>query len=204
MMMFTSDLHLGHENLRSQYRTQFASVEEMDQVLIDNINRKMKRNDVLYVLGDLSFRSKRPVEEYLKQIRPRLVLVMGNHDRDWLRHMTEEQKARYFEGIYDRHSVKKNGIELHLNHYPMLAWNRSQYFGESFSICGHIHGDRTERVASRLFDQVPGQFNAGVDVNGLEPVSFGELVQNNIDYYGLTFNDVQRQALEDAVRRMEG
>ena len=102
MMMFTSDLHLGHENLRSQYRTQFASVEEMDQVLIDNINRKMKRNDVLYVLGDLSFRSKRPVEEYLKQIKPRLVLVMGNHDRDWLRHMTEEQKARYFEGIYEK------------------------------------------------------------------------------------------------------
>ena len=142
MEMFISDTHFGHANIIKECREQFASVDEMDKVIIDNINSRMKRNDVLYILGDFAFRSKRSPVEYLEAIKPKKILILGNHDSDWISKLSDEEKDKYFLGIYERYSVKRYGIELHFNHFAQLAWNRSHFFGSSFSICGHIHNSR--------------------------------------------------------------
>lgn len=202
MEMFISDTHFGHENILDECRERFATIDEMNAFIIDNINRKMKRNDTLFILGDFAFRSKTPVTEYLDAIKPKKILLVGNHDRDWLKSFTNEQKEHYFEGIYDQYSFKRNGIELHLNHFPRLAWSRSHYFAQSFSVCGHIHNARETSVAARLFPLVLCQFNAGVDVNNFEPVTFEELVRNNNDFYGLTYTDEEKLLLDSAVKKV--
>ena len=57
MVYFTSDLHLGHRNIISlQYRP-FESVEEMDRALIDNFNSVVKKNDTVFILGDICYQS---------------------------------------------------------------------------------------------------------------------------------------------------
>ena len=93
MEMYLSDTHLGHENLRAQCRPWFPDVETMNRTIIDNINARMTRRDTLYLLGDFAYRSATPVTEYLEAIRPKLVLLLGNHDADWLRRLTEEETA---------------------------------------------------------------------------------------------------------------
>ena len=65
MEMFIADPHFGHENILKECRPQFHSIEEMDRTLIDNINRKMTREDTLYIIGDLAFRNRCPIMEYL-------------------------------------------------------------------------------------------------------------------------------------------
>lgn len=45
MVYFTSDLHLGHRNILRLCDRPFASIEEMDEVLMDNWNRKVHRDD---------------------------------------------------------------------------------------------------------------------------------------------------------------
>ena len=202
MELFIADTHFGHENILSVCRPQFSSIEEMDSTMIQNINRKMKKTDTLYILGDFAYRSKQPPQAYLEAIKPRKILIEGNHDRDWLKHLSEEEIKRYFVGVYPRHSIKKNGIELHFDHFPRLAWNRSHYFAQSFSICGHIHNARDTTVAARLFPQVPCQFNAGVDVNRFEPVTFAELVENNIRFYQLAYSEREEELLTQAVRKL--
>ena len=204
MEMFIADTHLGHESILSECRPQFSSVDEMDETIIRNINRRMTRKDTLYIVGDFSFRSRRSPIEYLEAIKPKKVLIRGNHDKDWLRHMDEGERRKYFVGIHEQYSIKKNGIELHFNHFPQLAWNRSHFFAQTFMICGHIHDRRDGTVAARLFSQVPCQFNAGVDVNHFEPVTLEELVENNDRFYGRVYTDEEQALLTQGIQRFLG
>ena len=55
---FTSDLHLGHENIL-QSRPEFQNIDEMDECLIQNWNKKVNVQDEVYILGDFSFRAKK-------------------------------------------------------------------------------------------------------------------------------------------------
>ena len=202
MDFYISDTHLGHENILSQCRPQFTSIEQMNQTIIDNINRKTTRKDRLYIVGDFSFRSHTPVTEFLDAIKPQKILIVGNHDRDWLKKLSQEEIDHYFIGVYPQHSVKKNGIELHFNHFPQLAWNRSHFFGQSLSICGHIHNDRTEALAAQLFPLVNCQFNAGVDINGFEPVTIEELIANNTAFYQRPYTDAEWEALQSTIEKL--
>ena len=202
MEMFISDTHFGHENILDSYRPGFASIDAMDETIIDNINRRMKKNDILYIAGDFCYRSRRSPLEYLNAIKPKKVLLIGNHDRDWLKRLSDDDIKEHFIGVHDRLFIKRGGIELHLNHFPALAWNRSHYFAESFSICGHIHSERTATLAAQLFPLVKTQLNAGVDVNNFEPVTFAELVRNNTLFYGRSYTDDEQVLMDRAIERV--
>jgi len=202
MEMFIADTHFGHENILKECRREFSSVEEMDRCLVDNINSRMTRGDILYILGDFSYRSKRPVKEYLEAIKPKKILIVGNHDESWLKKLTAEEKKRYFLGIYPQYGFKRYGVEVHCCHYPMLAWSRSHYFAESLAICGHIHKQRDETIAARLFSEVKTQFNAGADINGYRPVTLRELVENNMRFYNRQYTAAETELLDAAIEKL--
>ena len=85
MIYFTSDLHLGHKAVIGMNDRPFADVEEMNTVLIENINERVKQNDTLYILGDLSFRIPlSQANELIQKIHCRnRYLLMGNHDKNY-------------------------------------------------------------------------------------------------------------------------
>ena len=203
MDYYIADTHFGHSQILNECRSQFKSTQEMDKFIIDNINRKMTRNDTLYIIGDFSYRSKTPPTEYLKAIKPKKVLILGNHD-SWYKKLTEEEKKKYLvDGVaHEELRTKKNSIELYLCHYPRLAWNRSHYFGTTFSICGHIHDAKEGRISAELFPYIKNQFNAGVDINNFEPVTFEELIKNNTEFYQRSYTDEEMALLKDATERL--
>ena len=203
MDMYIADTHFGHQNIIEECRPQFQTIDEMDSEIIGNINRKMKKSDTLYIVGDFMFRSKRSPIEYLQAIKPKKILIVGNHDRDWLKHLSKEEIEQYFIGVYQQYSLKKNGIEIHFNHFPQLAWNRSHYFGTTFSICGHIHNRKEGTISAELFHLVKNQFNAGVDINNFEPVTFEELIENNAKFYQRTYTDEEIALLKEAIERLK-
>ena len=49
---FTADFHFGHANIIRYCSRPFATVEEMDQTIVERLNASVKPNDVLYFLGD--------------------------------------------------------------------------------------------------------------------------------------------------------
>ena len=61
----------------------------------------------------------------------------------------------------------------------MLDWYRRRH-GASL-IYGHIHDSRTEPYYPYL-QTIPRAYNAGVDVNGLRPVSLEELMANTAEW----------------------
>ena len=51
MIYFTADTHFDHANIIRFCNRPFATVEEMNETLIANWNRKVHGNDTVYILG---------------------------------------------------------------------------------------------------------------------------------------------------------
>lgn len=182
-VLFTSDLHLGHKNILP-IRQAFQDIDEHDYALIEKWNAKVKKNDDVYILGDLSFRSSHHISYYLYQMKGRKHLIVGNHDCYWMRHV--EDMETFFETVEYLKTMKHEKKQITLCHYPMLEWPGSRYLEteSSYLIHGHIHGNKDPEVYGHIKKYQPHALNAGVDVNGFEPVTFEELRENNNRWYG--------------------
>ena len=179
MIYFTSDLHLGHKNIVDLCKRPFADVDAMDAVLIDNWNRKVKKNDIVYLTGDVVW-DKKKVAYYMEQLSGKKILVAGNHDSTWIK---REECKKYFEEIVLYLEVHLNGHPITMCHYPMLEWRSSREESKrklGYLIHGHIH-NRIADEYRQLFLQF-NALNAGVDVNDFAPVTFDELVENNFQF----------------------
>ena len=82
MIYYTSDLHLCHENIIRLCNRPYKTIEEMNEDLINRWNKKVKPNDVVYVLGDFFFKQQdsKYVSSVLKRLNGEKILIKGNHD----------------------------------------------------------------------------------------------------------------------------
>lgn len=81
---YTGDLHFGHFNAIKYDCRPWPDVETMAEGLIERWNARVQDDDLVYVLGDVCFRSKYPAWHYLERMRGRKVLIVGNHDAELL------------------------------------------------------------------------------------------------------------------------
>jgi calcineurin-like phosphoesterase family protein len=161
-IFFTSDTHFGHGGALGLYRRPFASVVEMNDVLVEWWNETVGADDVLWHLGDFAIRQ-RPavVADLLARLRGRKHLVTGNNDPS----ATTELNA--WESVQPYIEISIGSVSLVLCHYPFRSW-RGMSKGW-VNLHGHSHG--------RLKPQ-PRQFDVGVDVWSFRPVSLDEILRS--------------------------
>lgn len=150
---FTSDWHLGHKVI-IKYRKQFSTIEEHDEAIFKEMD-KLKKRDILYIIGDFLFDCDN-FENYLLRISKypfRIKLVMGNHDSLKLYSQTI---AKNIEIQLPLFSYKNNWI----THCPI---HPKEIRGRDKIIHGHLHGD--------IIDD-PRYFNVNLDNNGFKFVDF--------------------------------
>lgn len=175
MIHYTSDLHLGHANIIRHCSRPFTSVGEMDEKLIQNWNKKVHNDDTVYIVGDFIFRAPRKnVEEYLKALKGHKHLILGNHDRSWLKKL--QNPEQYLDSIEPMLYITDKNHPVVLCHYPMMTWQSANRGG--IMVYGHIHKN-THTAFWPLIARNSSMLNAGVDVNGFEPVSLEEMIENN-------------------------
>ena len=179
MIYYTSDLHLGHANVIEMCRRPFSSVEEMDEAIIEAYNKKVHANDTVYFMGDLMFRNTCAPEEYLRRLKGKKILVLGNHDKTWI---GKVDLSDYFEEVTRLAVINTGHGKATLCHFPMLD-HEGRYL-----IHGHIHNS-TDMPYWRYIARSERMLNAGVDINGFVPVSFEELTENNLRYKTEHFYD---------------
>ena len=155
MIFFTADTHLGHENIIKYCNRPFNNVREMDEAIINNWNSVVKKDDLVYHLGDFCFKS---LSYYTNKLNGNIILIKGNHD------FLEKEDYKYFNQVYDYKKIKFNNQKIILFHYPMRFWDCSHH--GSWHLYGHIHGSHPSIGLSH---------DVGVDVNGFKPISFTEL-----------------------------
>ena len=176
---FTSDLHFGHKNIIRFDNRPFKSVEEMDETLICNWNKKVNNDDLVYILGDISWYNDEKTCEIFSRLNGRKILIKGNHDR------VHGNIKNYFEEITDYKEITLDGKHITLCHYPIVFFNRHHY--GAFMFYGHVHNSHewqmTENYKYELqqLDISCNMFNVGTMVHNYEPVSFKEIVKNMIE-----------------------
>ena len=169
MIYYTSDLHIGHENIIRLCKRPYSNDREMGVDLIRRWNNKVTANDTVYILGDMFFRYEdiEVVKTTLKQLNGKKILIKGNHDN----FLNQIKWQDYFSTVKDIMKIKDNGRDVVLMHYPIEEWDG--FFRGSYHLYGHVHNsDNGLRVIDR-------RYNVGVDVNDFEPKTLDELIEVN-------------------------
>lgn len=177
----TADLHFNHEvacgpNAFVSTRRNISNIDEMRKVLMDAHNRKVKREDTTYILGDGAVNVEEEVLfTLLSQLNGQIIVIKGNNDsKKGLKYL--EDKNFIMEDGREKfitHEVgciiEYNGLIYYLLHYP-LDIGQGPAVKNHRAFCGHIH----EEVAP-----FPNCFNVGVDSPELpkdrvfgEPIEF--------------------------------
>jgi len=176
MIFFTADLHFGHANIIKHCSRPFLSVEEMDAVLIENWNAIVKPTDTVYIVGDMFFRNAVSADDYLQRLNGKKHLLLGNHDKDWIK---KADMARHFGSVERMIEFSDGAHKITLCHYPLMTWN--SVAKGAYMIRGHIHNN-TDADYFTLIRNMPNLLNAGVEINNYRPVSFNELLKNNVKF----------------------
>lgn len=197
MNYYISDMHLGHNNVLRFDNRPFASVEEMDRMLIEYWNKRVKEDDHVYVVGDFCYKSAYTPEYYLSRLNGHKHLIVGNHDGAI---MKSPKAQEYFESIDKILRINDEGRGVVLCHYPIADWE-ARHHG-SMHVYGHIHGNDVECM--RLLQRRGEAYNAAACLNNYTPCKLEELSDNNQNYLQwwemrttLTF-DFNKKAVEEA------
>jgi calcineurin-like phosphoesterase family protein len=175
---FTSDTHFFHGNIIKHCKRPFVSVEEMNETLIQNWNKKITNKDIVYHLGDVFWKIKTMSPEDVYNLINRLNfgelhIIPGNHDsKKILRNMGAVPEVCIEPMILE---IKIGDQSITLCHYAMLSWNKSHY--GTWQLFGHSHGILNHISENQKTLLRPTQMDVGVDTNNFCPYSFEEIRQ---------------------------
>lgn len=186
-LFFTSDTHINHKNIcrgttswtGDLLRTRnFDSLDDMNFTLINNINSKVGKDDILIHLGDFSFGGHQHIPVFRDQIFcNNVIFILGNHDEhiqkntsnyqalfSSVHHYLELEVVRKVHQIFGVQPVR----HFVLSHFPIASWNK---MGKGWMhLHGHVHFTNDKKVG-------PGKMlDVGVDGNDYMPYSLKEVV----------------------------
>lgn len=160
-IFIVSDTHWGHENILKFTDSKtgdrirlFESLEEMDELMVENWNKTVKDEDIVYHLGDVYFGNGHKV---LPRLRGRKRLILGNHDNG---------KSSYIQCNFQKVLMWRMFPEFNcvLTHVPI---HESGLYKVQYNLHGHIHQNAspTDR-----------HINCSVEVQNYTPKAIEDLI----------------------------
>lgn len=147
-ILFMSDIHYNHSNIIRHSRRPFCSIEEMNQYIIQELKCKIKPEDVLFDLGDMTWRmTPQEICDFLDQIPTKNIYkIVGNHDKYGIYYgsggIDVREKLKMVADILDIQVESwrtKKTYMITISHYPMVSWNHKPH--GSIHLHGHTHGN---------------------------------------------------------------
>jgi calcineurin-like phosphoesterase family protein len=186
-LFFTSDTHYSHKNIcrattewkdADDKTRDFKSLNHMNDTIVNNINRMVGEDDILFHLGDWSFGGFEKIQEFRDRIVCKNIhLVLGNHDHHILNNKLDIQRlfssiSHYIDLDVQRPSKKGKGsidrFRFILMHYPIASWHDMNE--GVMHLHGHVHLPKHQRIGNGK------SLDVGVDGNDLEPISLDKVV----------------------------
>lgn len=121
----TSDHHFFHGNIIKYCNRPFKDYKRMNEYMIRQWNKVVKKNDIVLHLGDFAFRGK--ADLIYKRLNGIIIMIQGNHDRD-----IQELFITAKDGL-----IVGNAI---LTHRPLQKSEIPEGF---INIHGHIHNKKS-------------------------------------------------------------
>lgn len=155
MRYYIADSHFFHGNLNTKMDHRgFGSVEEMNAYMLKQWNAKVRKNDDVVILGDLSWGKAEETNALLEQLNGRLYLIQGNHDR-FLKN--KDYNASRFVWIKPYEELQDNKRRVILCHYPIMCYNGQYRVDEqgnpkNYMLYGHVHDTYDQRLIEQFQD----------------------------------------------------
>tara|TARA_Y100000310_G_scaffold338605_1_gene428688 strand:+ start:5004 stop:5684 length:681 start_codon:yes stop_codon:yes gene_type:complete len=205
--------HFGHANIIKYCNRPFLSPEEQrvpidewwhlglsretverhDQTLINNWNRVVPIDGIVYHLGDIFLCSVERANAILDQLNGKIYLIKGNHEKtatsipnrfEWIKN--------YFELRVRDPDGSRGSFNIQLFHYAILNFNK-QHHG-AWQLFGHSHTNANKWIEehlpqSRILD-------VGVDGHDYTPWSYKEIKDFMLTKEGSTVDHHQSDKKE--------
>jgi len=178
---FIADLHLEHPPVLHLSGRPFKNIRDMEHTIVTNINNKVKSEDVLFLLGDISLGKKNTWERFLDSlVCKNIILVIGNHDR-WANIPKDKIMM-----IADVVRLRAYGVIFLLSHYPYrCSWFRAFWKRLHPAVVSRkrpkdtglwlLHGH--DHRKAQLCEYHPRMINVGVDANNFKPVAMDDIIK---------------------------
>lgn len=157
------DTHFDHINILKYEPRPYADIFEMNEAIIKNWNKKVSKNDIVYMNGDFTLgRNKDRIREIVSQLNGKIVLVMGNHDT---------LKPSVYVGLGFYTAIRKPIMvepNIIIMHEPPLF---SDVIDGIKYIYAHTHSKKHE------VQEYANCFCTSVELNNYEPVNLDELIK---------------------------
>lgn len=165
MRYYIADLHFWHRALNEHMDCRgFDSVEDMNAHIIEQWNKKVRKNDEVVILGDFSWGNAEQTQEVLEQLNGRLYLIVGNHDR-----FLEDKKfdSSRFVWIKQYAELNENRRKVVLSHYPIACYNGQYRKDEegnpkTYMLHGHIHKTQDQQLIDFFEEYVKNQSHVSI------------------------------------------
>lgn len=147
MNFFTSDIHLGSEDIIYADSRPFKSTKAFNRYLVKNWNKQAKKHDVIYVVGDLFDYHHQPNYNWqdgfkiTKKIKADIVLIVGNNEQRIIK--------KFFNNNFEsfKNFCKENGIKDVYNNLTLTICNQQFYLTHKpidhsqnmLTLFGHCH-----------------------------------------------------------------
>lgn len=178
-----SDTHIFHSNLcvgttlwedKSGCRD-FKTVQEHDNLIIENINSMVAPEDTLYHLGDVSVGSKSSYInlskedaciEFCNRVRCKnIILIQGNHDLS----LSRLNQLYVFKEVYKYYELYYKHNLICFFHHPIRSWNGMS--NGNLHLYGHCHHkDWKNSLYGRSMD-------IGLDGNNFKPWLLDDVIE---------------------------
>lgn len=127
----------------------------MNAYMLEKWNRKVRKNDEVVILGDLSWGKAEETNELLEKLNGRLYLIQGNHDR-FLKNKDYNDKR--FVWIKPYEELQDNKRKVILSHYPIVCYNGQYRLDadgnpKTYMLYGHVHDTFDQRLLEQ-FQQI--------------------------------------------------
>lgn len=158
-IFFTSDTHFFHQNIIKFCRyDKFQTLDEMHDTLITNWNSVVKKGDIVYHLGDVTFKQHNEFFTLWRKLNGSKRLIVGNHDDLTPRFVGQFHHVNLWSG---KKFAKHNFV---CTHVPL---REDQMRGVEINVHGHTH--------EKVIDS-PRHLNICVEQTNYTPVHLDELI----------------------------
>jgi calcineurin-like phosphoesterase family protein len=169
-IFFASDHHFYHKNIQKFCpMTRFGEdVEQMNELMIEAHNKKVKPGSLVYFLGDFSFGTAEQTNKVLSRLNGDKHLIYGNHDKVI---KGDRSIQNMFVTVQDYKKIHIDKISVVLFHFPIMEWDQAHR--GAYHLFGHVHGEMVSKPHGRSMDE-------GIDarpVPDMAPWSWDEIHQ---------------------------
>jgi len=153
-VFLTSDLHLDHKNIIRYCNRPFKNVHEMNYWLIKNWNKTVRKQDIVYFLGDFALTrgNRQRVIRFIHSLNGKKIFIRGNHDKllKSYHHFILKYKSKFFYLVHHPSDIPHN-------------W-------EGWAIFGHTHNK------GLFIDRKRKRINVSTEQTKYKPISINKIV----------------------------